>query len=531
MSARLAVFAAAALVLAAALSVGAAPAAKGPQNLFANPSFEIGRDAWQFDKAGGTTATWTIDNAEAAAGQASALVTIETVADWGVQFGQNMDAGAKGKTYTFAAVAKAIKDPVAVRLEIERPANPWDRAAASDKVTLKPGAWTEVHVTFKVEKDFREGWFAYISCAQAGAKFRVDAFRLYEGEYVPYDKSAKEEVAATGSGVMLFDTGATAAAPLSAEVLAAKAGWTVVQAGPAAPEFKGDAVLVNDRLAVVLRKGGPGAEVYSIGPKGATLRATLTPLAAADNRCMVVLDAVTVAANDPATVAVDADCRTAAGAKVRLRYELAVGQAFVKTDSLKSAAALRVDAPCRTMLLPDFFADDIVVDASEIPVAQADLPSESFLLHLLGDGDAILMTVSKDRDEDIRVSVDGQGAARTFRTSTIRYGKDGRIWVAVLEAPGIWHQRDITKQETGKVEPLDWKAPFPALWRMDWRKTDRLVDSWEVITQRAGGGYDKPGLFGGGDTVGDDRSRWTTVLGTFKYPCWIDRAGRGSSSP
>ena len=122
------------------------------------------------------------------------------MADWGVQFGQNMDAGAKGKTYTFAAVAKAVKDPVAVRLEIERPASPWDRAAASDKVTLKPGAWTEVHVTFKVEKDFREGWFAYISCAQAGAKFRVDMFRLYEGEYVPYDKAAKEEVAVTGAG-------------------------------------------------------------------------------------------------------------------------------------------------------------------------------------------------------------------------------------------------------------------------------------------------------------------------------------------
>ena len=195
MSARVTMLAAAL----AAVAMGAAPAAKtGPQNLFGNPSFELGRDAWKFDKAGGTEATWTIDNTDAAAGQASALVTIDKVAEWGVQFGQNMDAGAKGKTFTFAAVAKAVKNPAEVRLEIERAGSPWDREAASDKVTLKPGAWTELHVTFKVEKDFREGWFAYISCAQAGAAFRVDAFRLYEGEYVPYDKAAKEETVAAG---------------------------------------------------------------------------------------------------------------------------------------------------------------------------------------------------------------------------------------------------------------------------------------------------------------------------------------------
>ena len=289
---------------------------------------------------------------------------------------------------------------------------------------------------------------------------------------------------------------------------------------------------MNDRLAVVLRKGGPGAEVYSIGPKGATLRATLTPLAAADNRCTVVLDAVTVAANDPAAVAVDADCRTAAGAAVRLRYELAVGQAFVKTDSLKSAAALRVEAPCRHLVLPDFFADDIVVDAAEIPVAQADLPSESFLLHLLGDGDAILMTVSKDRDEDIRVSVDGQGAARTFRTSTIptaRTAASGwrrsRPPASGTGATSRSRRPARSRRSTGRRRSRPcggWTGARPTAWWIPGRS----------LRERAsGGGYDKPGLFGGGDTMGDDRSRWTTVLGSFKYPSGSTATGRGSSSP
>jgi hypothetical protein len=583
----LAMVAAAAAVPAVAASVPAATA-PAPKNLFGNGSFELGRDGWNFSKAGGTNATWTIDNAEAAAGQASALVTVESVAEWGVQFGQTMEAGAKGKTYTFAAVVKAVKNPAEVRLEIERSASPWDRAAASEKTALKPGAWTELHVTFKVEKDFKEGWFAYVSCAQAGAQFRVDAFRLYEGEYVPYDKAPKEEAApaagGAAGGVALYDTGSNSAAPLPPEAVAARKGWTAVKPEPAA-KFKGDAVIDNGRLALVLRRGGRGAELYTRSDKGSyALRATLAPAAVqvkldtvaaggvkagikAGDRVVSVngqpvnsfedliaqvslakegtkfdvvversadarLDEWLVASNAPAAVAVDADFKAADGGKVRLRYELAVGQPFVKTESKQAGAGLVVEASCRTMLMPDFFADDIVVDAADIPVARADLPSDSFLVHLLEGGDAMLMTVSKDLDQDVRVALGGQGADRRFLSSTLSYGKDGRIWVAVLEAPGIWHRRQVAKADTGKVIPLEWKAPYAAAWRMDWRKTDGLVDSWEVITERSGGSqYDKPGLFGDGDRLGADRSRWTTVLGTFKYPVWIDRAGQGFIQP
>jgi hypothetical protein len=537
MSARLIVLAAGAIALALAsgLLPAGTPPAKAPQNLMANPSFEGGRDAWQFSKAGGTTANYTIDNQEAADGQASALVTLSTVAEWGVQFGQTIDAGAKGKTYTFAAAAKAVKNPATVRLEIERPADPWDRAAASEPVTLKPGAWTELHVTFKVEKDFKEGWFAYLSCAQAGAAFRADAFRLYEGEYVPYDKAAKVEAATGGEGVRLFDTGVTSAAPLSAEALAARKGWTPVTDKQAV--FKGDAVMENGRLALVLRKGATGAELYAAGPKGWTLRATLAPVRDQAKSGALKLgrrSMVDIAASSGSLVGVFVSDTEPIG--VPQIYELGAGQVFLKTmgtitDALPDATALRLEAPCRTVILPDFFADDIVVDVADIPVAQADLPSDSFLVHLVGEGEAIVMTVSKDRDADVRMALDGKGAERRFVSSTIPYGGHTTVWVAVLEAAGIWYRRDIARAETGKVADLDWKTPFPAQWRMDWRKADRLVDSWEMVSERANGNYEKPGLFRDPDTVPADRSRWTTVLGTFKYPCWIDRQGQGHIQP
>ena len=45
--------------------------------------------------------------------------------------------------------------------------------------------WTQLHVTFKVDKDYSPGWSAYIHCDQEGVRFRADRFQLHEGDYVP----------------------------------------------------------------------------------------------------------------------------------------------------------------------------------------------------------------------------------------------------------------------------------------------------------------------------------------------------------
>ena len=80
------------------------------------------------------------------------------------------------------------------------------------------------------------------------------------------------------------------------------------------------------------------------------------------------------------------------------------------------------------------------------------------------------MTVVKTSEEDIRVALSGEGEQRMIGSSELRYGKDGKIWVAVLTGPAIWHQQEIAREQAGQVIRLDWKAPFPAQWRVDWRR-------------------------------------------------------------
>lgn len=134
-------------------------------------------------KARGALPSLAVSEEEAVEGHRSALVDMGTV-PWG-QFGQAVPSGEVGRTYTFAVFVKALGRPVRFRLEVERAANPWDRAVRGEDREVPPDEWTELHVTFQVDKPYPEGWQAYLHCAQEGGRFRADRFRLYEGDYVP----------------------------------------------------------------------------------------------------------------------------------------------------------------------------------------------------------------------------------------------------------------------------------------------------------------------------------------------------------
>jgi len=114
------------------------------------------------------------------------------------QFGEKVAAGQPGKSYTFAACVKAVGGPAVVRLEVERAGQPYDRAVRGPDTTVNPGDWTEVHLTFAVDKAYPEGWQAYLNGSGDGAKFQVNRARLYEGAYIPISDPASAATFAAG---------------------------------------------------------------------------------------------------------------------------------------------------------------------------------------------------------------------------------------------------------------------------------------------------------------------------------------------
>ncbi len=312
-------------------------------------------------------------------------------------------------------------------------------------------------------------------------------------------------------GLGAWDTGKASASPID---VAARSGWTAVAEGGA---FKGDAVLSNGRVSAVFRRESGAVEMgrVKLSLAGAT---------------KLVRASVVEGGKTSATI--EATYKTDKG-EATAKFRLKRGEVTLEIAPGAGATKLRVDCPSRYVVLPDFFSDDIVIDAGKIPSPRAELPSEQFLLHLAGKGEAIAMCVFENRDQDVQCTLSGTGAARQFAGSEIEFGKDKKVWVALLEAPQIWHAGEVKAGDSKKESKLDWKMPYPAHWRVDFTRADDLTDSWDLLLQKDNGGdYVKPSWMGAGaERLPVSRKRWTTVLKSFKYPCWSDPQGAAYLQP
>src|SRR6185436_6932587 len=173
--------------------------------------------------------------------------------------------------------------------------------------------------------------------------------------------------------------------------------------------FKGDASVSNGRITLVIPRSGGAAELRS----GEIVRAKLSLVGAAK------FDHVALIEHGKGAAAVEV---SAQGATVR--FKLKKGDVTVEAQPGEKAGKLRVECPSRFIVLPDFFADDIVIDARKITAAAAEIPSENFLLQLAGKGEAIVMSVFENKEQDVRLSLLGTGDDRVASASEIEFGKN-----------------------------------------------------------------------------------------------------------
>jgi hypothetical protein len=351
--------------------------------------------------------------------------------------------------------------------------------------------------------------------------------------------------------VYLFDAPEASVIPLPEQGSAKPQGSTCLEEDDCKHRFAGCPVLMNDKIVAVVGKDAPEVDVYARQFSGVKLCARLQPIC--DGSTELKRTSVAIRHNSRSAVAIEVEFRTPRKVSRRITYELDAGAAFVKTTGGEGLQRLRVKAPCRFAILPDFFGDDILVDAAAIPVGRAELPSENFLLHMIPGGDAIVMTVSESRDSDVAVTL-SDSAPRRIVASDVSYGekprvwsygKKPRIWIAVLADRGIWHEHTVALADADKTIGLEWRMPFPALWRVDWSTVDKMTESWEMLLAHPDGKYVMQGWFGRNEAEGQSfgkefgprdwnkpgRKRWNPVLGGFSFPCWIQSDGLGFLQP
>jgi hypothetical protein len=360
----------------------------------------------------------------------------------------------------------------------------------------------------------------------------------------------------TRDGLEVWDTGQPSPKALATTDLDSKTGWKRIPPSEKHDSFQGDAVITNGRILAVLRRKSPAVEIYSASnlkvgredsahPTGAVrLRLQLLK---SDKESSAQLEEISLVENAKGAVMLEASYLTANKEPITARFRIKRGEDLIQVEPGANAAKLNVECPSRYVVLPDFFADDIFIDARSVAPDSMELPSENFVLHLAAPsplplspggrgrgegGEAIVMCAFENRQHDVKVALAGKGDERVVVGSVIDFeGK--KIWVDLLKAPQVWHTLNLKAEDTGKTLPLEWKMPFPAQWRVDFTQANGLSDSWEMLLQAdKGEGYVKPTWLGAGeDHLGTNRKRWNTVLGWYPYPCWSDLRGHGYLQP
>jgi len=341
--------------------------------------------------------------------------------------------------------------------------------------------------------------------------------------FAPSGEAAPEPRA----GVGIWDTGKASEQALTPEALSERKGWTPIAQDRTPASFQGDVVVANGRFQAVFRKQSNAVEVHS-GGEGAASRFRAV-LQAADGSA-ARLSALALVENGKSRACLEATYKTAKGTPISARFCIKKGDVGLEADPGAGAAGLRVECPGRFVVLPDFFADDIRIDAVKTAPSMVEVPSENFVLHPAIDGNAIVMAVFENRDQDVRLTLAGEGPQRVVTGSEIRFGKGRKIWVSLLETPQIWR----VLPQLGNVQKpaaTDWKVPFRAQWRADFASDDAIASFTLLLQDPKGSDYVKPSFTGDVHSGGAPEKVAADRVQKGYYPCWTDLAGNVTVMP
>jgi len=163
---------------------------------------------------------------------------------------------------------------------------------------------------------------------------------------------------------------------------------------------------------------------------------------------------------------------------------------------------LNLLSPIEYGVVPSFIGDDLVFGPTENAASDAlFLPSENLFLGLLkGEATTLVMTWPK-ANQQMRLNLAReQDGKRPIQS--IAFETDAQpLYLAVLQAPGIWHKEELNSSFLEKDVPIKWKKPFPAKWE----------------TQLSEAGIKTRFAFREAKA-----EIWRGVPGSYNYPVWFD---------
>lgn len=163
-------------------------------------------------------------------------------------------------------------------------------------------------------------------------------------------------------------------------------------------------------------------------------------------------------------------------------------------------------SPIEYGVMPDFISDDLIFDPGKYPsMTTLYIPSDNLFLGLLkGQNNILVITWPKGKQQMKLVLDNKQREPRLIES--VDFDNDGKsIYLALLDAPGIWHKEELKPSYLEKDVAINWKRPFPAKWitqlyEAGVKTTFRFRESKGNIWRGVIGRYDYPVWFSGENT-------------------------------
>jgi len=269
--------------------------------------------------------------------------------------------------------------------------------------------------------------------------------------------------------------------------------------------FKGDTVVENDHLVAVFRSEKGRVVVYSKA-HSSEKKVEFVPLQfkegpASITKCRILQNTGDDAALEVSFTGAETDEKLSAIFSFSKREIIEIKPA----ENMKGISLL---SPIEYGIVPDFIADDLIFSPKEHPSTNTlHIPSNNLFLGLLKGQNSMLVVTWHQGEQQVKLIL-GDKQEKPPLIGSIDLENDGKsIYLALLDAPGIWHKEELKSSYLEKDITINWKRPFPAKWIAQLpeggiRTTYRFIGSKVGIGGREGiGWYIYPVWFEGENTI------------------------------
>jgi hypothetical protein len=152
-------------------------------------------------------------------------------------------------------------------------------------------------------------------------------------------------------------------------------------------------------------------------------------------------------------------------------------------------------------IVPSFIGDDLIFNPADYASSNTlCVPADNLFVGLLaGQNDMLVVTWPRGRQRMKLMLGDNHQKPRLVES--VDFDNDGKsLYLAVLSAPGIWHEEELKPSYLEKNVTIDWKRPFHAKW-ITQLSEDRVPATY---------------------TFKESESRiWRGVIGHYTWPVWF----------